>query len=136
MPPPARKRRSEPGSRGEPLLPMTTAQPGRAPEAHLGAGVAQGAADRELSVYLHVPFCAVRCGYCDFNTYTATELGPGASQEDYPRSAVAEMRLAGQHLAEHGRVRPATSVFFGGGTPTLLPTGAVEIGRASCRERG
>lgn len=78
-----------------------------------------------FGVYVHVPFCAVRCGYCDFNTYTATELGPGASQEEYPRSAVGEMRLAGQHLAERGQVRPATSVFFGGGTPTLLPTDAV-----------
>ena len=38
---------------------------------------------RRLGVYLHVPFCSVRCGYCDFNTYTATELGGGASQASY-----------------------------------------------------
>ncbi len=74
-----------------------------------------------FGVYVHVPFCAVRCGYCDFNTYTATELGPGASQEEYAGSAVAEMHLAGVHLDEKGLRRPATSVFFGGGTPTLLP---------------
>lgn len=74
-----------------------------------------------FGVYVHVPFCAVRCGYCDFNTYTATELGPGASQEEYAGTAVAEMRLAGADLSERGRLRPATSIFFGGGTPTLLP---------------
>lgn len=78
-----------------------------------------------FGVYVHVPFCAVRCGYCDFNTYTATELGPGASQEEYPESAIDEMRLAGESLATQGRRRPATSIFFGGGTPTLLPTEAV-----------
>lgn len=39
----------------------------------------EGAADRPLGFYLHVPYCATRCGYCDFNTYTATELrGSGA----------------------------------------------------------
>lgn len=78
-----------------------------------------------FGVYVHVPFCAVRCGYCDFNTYTATELGPGASQAEYAGSAVAEMRLAGARLREQGPLRPATSVFFGGGTPTLLPTADV-----------
>ena len=38
---------------------------------------------RPFGIYVHVPFCAVRCGYCDFNTYTAAELGtaPGASRE-------------------------------------------------------
>lgn len=79
-----------------------------------------------FGVYVHVPFCAVRCGYCDFNTYTQTELGPGASQEEYAASAVAEMHLAGEHLRSRGLLRPATSVFFGGGTPTLLPTGDVQ----------
>src|SRR5690625_2080517 len=99
---------------------------GRKPvDFHLPASVCQGAQDRPFGVYVHVPFCAVRCGYCDFNTYTATELGPGASHEEYPASAVAEMRLAGDHLAERGGPRPATSVFFGGGTPTLLPTAGV-----------
>ena len=74
-----------------------------------------------LGVYVHVPFCAVRCGYCDFNTYTATELGGGGSQAAYAGHAVAEVRHAAAAL---GGQRPEVStVFFGGGTPTLLPVG-------------
>ncbi len=72
-----------------------------------------------FGVYVHVPFCAVRCGYCDFNTYTATELGGGGSQAAYAGHAVAEVEYAGRIL---GADRPPVStVFFGGGTPTLLP---------------
>jgi putative oxygen-independent coproporphyrinogen III oxidase len=72
-----------------------------------------------FGVYVHVPFCQTRCGYCDFNTYTAPELGPGVSRETYAAQAVAEIRLAGRVLA--GRAGPVQTVFFGGGTPTLLP---------------
>jgi len=72
-----------------------------------------------FGVYVHVPFCRTRCGYCDFNTYTAAELGSGASRETYAGLAVAEIRLASRVLA--GRAGPVTTVFFGGGTPTLLP---------------
>ena len=101
---------------------MTTAQPGRAPEAFLGAGVTRGAADRELSIYLHVPFCSVRCGYCDFNTYTAAELGEGANRSDYAGSAIAEIALAEEAMRVAGLPRRVVStVFVGGGTPTLLP---------------
>ncbi len=72
-----------------------------------------------FGVYVHVPFCAVRCGYCDFNTYTATELGGGGSQAAYAGHVVAEIEYAGTVL---GPDRPeAATVFFGGGTPTLLP---------------
>jgi putative oxygen-independent coproporphyrinogen III oxidase len=75
-----------------------------------------------LGVYLHVPFCAVRCGYCDFNTYTATELGGGGSQAAYADSAVAEVDLLAEVLGgAAGGVPPVRTVFFGGGTPTLLP---------------
>ena len=82
------------------------------------------AGERGLGFYVHVPFCAVRCGYCDFNTYTAAELGPdggppGASRESYAEAAVAEVRLARKVLGEVDR--PVDTVFFGGGTPTLLP---------------
>ncbi len=51
---------------------------------------------RPFGIYVHVPFCSVRCGYCDFNTYTATELGPGpgASQSSYAAAAIQELRLA------------------------------------------
>lgn len=78
-----------------------------------------------FGVYVHVPFCAVRCGYCDFNTYTATELGPGASQDEYASSAIGEMELAGAYLEAESGLRPASTVFFGGGTPTLLNTADV-----------
>jgi putative oxygen-independent coproporphyrinogen III oxidase len=74
-----------------------------------------------FGMYVHVPFCASRCGYCDFNTYTASELGGGASRESYAGLAVAEIGLARKVL---GPATPAVStVFFGGGTPTLLPPG-------------
>ncbi|KWX10452.1 coproporphyrinogen III oxidase, partial [Carbonactinospora thermoautotrophica] len=69
--------------------------------------------------YVHVPYCATRCGYCDFNTYTAAELGGGASQAAYADQAIAEIRLARRVLGEVDL--PAATVFFGGGTPTLLP---------------
>lgn len=71
--------------------------------------------------YVHVPFCTVRCGYCDFNTYTATELGPGVSRRTYADQAIAEIGLARRVLAAAGEVPLVDTVFFGGGTPTLLP---------------
>lgn len=49
--------------------------------------------DVPFSAYLHVPFCRVRCGYCDFNTYTSSELR-GARQEDYASTLIAEIDLA------------------------------------------
>lgn len=82
---------------------------------------AVGAHERNFGVYLHVPFCRVRCGYCDFNTYTATELR-GAKQSDYADEAVAELRFGKSVLASSTVPdRPVSTVFFGGGTPTLLP---------------
>ena len=72
-----------------------------------------------FGIYVHVPFCASRCGYCDFNTYTATELGGGASRESYAGFAVAEIALARKVLGP--AAPPVSTVFFGGGTPTLLP---------------
>ncbi|GAA2240332.1 radical SAM family heme chaperone HemW [Promicromonospora sukumoe] len=75
-----------------------------------------------FGVYVHVPFCTVRCGYCDFNTYTASELGGGANQAAYATTALREVSLARQVLADAGRTPAAVStVFFGGGTPTMLP---------------
>src|SRR5580698_6067892 len=78
----------------------------------------QGFGDTPFGVYVHVPFCRARCGYCDFNTYTATELGGGASQAAYPDQVAAEIGLARSVLPETGT--PVSAVFFGGGTPTLL----------------
>ncbi|MCT1619794.1 MULTISPECIES: radical SAM family heme chaperone HemW [Janibacter] len=76
-----------------------------------------------FGIYLHVPFCTVRCGYCDFNTYTATELGPvggakGASVATFVDAAIGELDLAARSV---GTDRPVSTVFVGGGTPTLLP---------------
>ncbi|MFJ9771926.1 radical SAM family heme chaperone HemW [Kitasatospora sp. NPDC101157] len=81
-----------------------------------------GLGRRPFGFYLHVPYCASRCGYCDFNTYTATELrssGAVASQETYADNVVAEIRLARRVLGDVDL--PVRTVFLGGGTPTLLP---------------
>lgn len=75
-----------------------------------------------FGVYVHVPFCVTRCGYCDFNTYTAEEL-PGASRGSFAASAIAELELA----AAGAGARAVDTVFFGGGTPTLLPP--ADLGR-------
>ncbi|NCD19273.1 MAG: radical SAM protein, partial [Actinobacteria bacterium] len=92
------------------------------PEGGPLAGLSFDAAERAFGVYLHVPFCRVRCGYCDFNTYTASELGGGADQAGYAASAVAEVHLAAAELVAAGvPPRPVSTVFLGGGTPTLLP---------------
>ncbi|RBM20252.1 radical SAM family heme chaperone HemW [Streptomyces sp. PT12] len=93
----------------------------------LPASARSGAADRPLAFYLHVPYCASRCGYCDFNTYTASELrGSGgvlASRERYAETLELEVRLARKVLGDDPR--PASTVFVGGGTPTLLPPEAL-----------
>ncbi|MFD7592664.1 radical SAM family heme chaperone HemW [Kitasatospora sp. NPDC059812] len=88
----------------------------------LPASARTGLGQRPFGFYLHVPYCASRCGYCDFNTYTATELrssGAVASQETYADNVVAEIRLARQVLGPVDL--PVQTVFLGGGTPTLLP---------------
>jgi putative oxygen-independent coproporphyrinogen III oxidase len=89
----------------------------------LPAAVLAGLGARPFGIYVHVPFCQTRCGYCDFNTYTATELGHGASRDSYAGLAIAEIRLARRVLGTASL--PVTSVFFGGGTPTLLPPAAL-----------
>ena len=87
----------------------------------LPASALAGLGTRPFGFYVHVPFCTVRCGYCDFNTYTASELGdvPGASRTSYADAAIAEVRLARRVLGDADV--PVDTVFFGGGTPTLLP---------------
>ncbi|MGW3010824.1 radical SAM family heme chaperone HemW [Streptomyces sp. NPDC001219] len=111
---------------GEPM-PEDGALPGHTPA---------DAAGRPLGFYLHVPYCATRCGYCDFNTYTASELrgsgGALASRDNYADTVVDEIRLARKVLGDDPR--PVETVFVGGGTPTLLP--AADLGRmlAAIRE--
>ncbi|NDK30698.1 radical SAM family heme chaperone HemW [Nesterenkonia haasae] len=81
-------------------------------------------ADKPFGLYVHIPFCSVRCGYCDFNTYTSADLGPGASHQSYPETVVAELEFARRTLDDAGAPERALStIFFGGGTPTLLPAG-------------
>lgn len=83
---------------------------------------AEAAEQRELCVYVHVPYCRVRCGYCDFNTYTASELGGEASRDRYADQVVAELGFGAEVLRRSGVAdRRVSTVFFGGGTPTLLP---------------
>jgi len=79
--------------------------------------------EHPFGIYVHVPFCRTRCGYCDFNTYTATELGGGASQQAYPaliRQEIALARTVLQNTVPPDSRSPVATVFFGGGTPTLL----------------
>jgi len=110
--------------------------PGTAPEGtspvpvdgSLPDQVVEGADGRRFGVYVHVPFCRVRCGYCDFTTYTAEELGPeaGASRAGYPTGVRDELAVAARVLARAGLPpRRASTLFLGGGTPTLLPVGDV-----------
>ncbi|MDQ3632871.1 MAG: radical SAM family heme chaperone HemW, partial [Actinomycetota bacterium] len=72
-----------------------------------------------FGLYVHVPFCAARCGYCDFNTYTAAELPGGGDRAAFSSAALQELDHAAATLG--AGARPAATVFFGGGTPTLLP---------------
>jgi len=71
---------------------------------------------RAFGIYVHVPFCATRCGYCDFNTYTPAELG-GANPDGWLSALRAELGLAVGRL---GSAPPVDTVFVGGGTPSLL----------------
>ena len=76
---------------------------------------------RSLSAYVHIPFCASRCGYCDFNTYTAAELqrdGTSITAATYPDRVIAEVNWLRKANAKDDRT--LSTVFFGGGTPTLI----------------
>ncbi len=90
-------------------------------EAIAAAAASPETAREGFGFYVHVPFCASRCGYCDFNTYTADELGAGVSKETYAGIVRAEIRTAAALFGERGDAPPRVdTVFFGGGTPTLL----------------
>ena len=104
-----------------PALPHGDPAPlnGRLPRANLDA-----AHGRPFGFYVHIPFCQTRCGYCDFNTYTAAELGSGVSRGSYADTVLHEIRLASEVLGDGDalgdRIPPVSTVFFGGGTPTYL----------------
>jgi putative oxygen-independent coproporphyrinogen III oxidase len=71
---------------------------------------------RAFGIYIHVPFCATRCGYCDFNTYTPAELG-GANPDEWLAAVRLELGLAAARL---GSPPAVDTVFIGGGTPSML----------------
>lgn len=85
-----------------------------------------------LGLYIHVPFCASRCGYCDFNTYTATELGDTVRRDTFHDSLIDEVRLARRMLESDDRA--VSTVFVGGGTPTLLGADALTTILAAVRQ--
>ena len=94
------------------------------PDAEVVAARGVDAEPRDFGVYIHVPFCSVRCGYCDFNTYAPGEV-EGATREGYVEAALAEMAFARGVMGEDPR--PASTVFFGGGTPTMLDATALVL---------
>ncbi|WP_425577747.1 radical SAM family heme chaperone HemW [Nocardia callitridis] len=74
-----------------------------------------------FGIYVHVPFCATRCGYCDFNTYTAGELGSSASTQSWLDGLRGELATAAEVFDGLPSATPQVStVFVGGGTPSLL----------------
>ncbi len=87
---------------------------------------------RPFGLYVHVPFCSSRCGYCDFNTYTATELGGSVRRDDFHEVLAAEVRFAAQQLGDARR--PVDTVFVGGGTPTLLGSSGLVAVLTAIRE--
>ena len=81
---------------------------------------------KPLSFYIHIPYCIRRCGYCDFNTYTPSELKNGEASvakvsQGYVDAAIIEINQAFTFFNDKKQVRPIETIFFGGGTPTLLP---------------
>ena len=79
-----------------------------------------------LSLYLHIPFCSLKCAYCDFNSYAGLE----ALVRPYDNALIAEMRL----WSPAAKGRPVPTVFFGGGTPSLLPIEELERIMSALRE--
>ena len=85
-----------------------------------------------LGLYIHVPYCAVRCGYCDFNTYLPTEVGSGGDPQSWLDAARAEIALARRVLGPSAP--PFDTVFFGGGTPTMVAPQALAALLADAQE--
>ncbi|RZU30943.1 anaerobic coproporphyrinogen III oxidase [Blastococcus saxobsidens] len=115
-----------------PLLNDTGLPPGSPGPDRLPDSAREGLATTPFGLYVHVPFCATRCGYCDFNTYTSDELGPGANRSEYAGTAIAELELAARTLGPD--LPTVSTVFVGGGTPTLLPADDLVAVLAGVRE--
>lgn len=74
-----------------------------------------------FGIYIHVPFCATRCGYCDFNTYTAGELGTSSSPQSWFEALRGELDTAAREFDALPSATPEVeTIFVGGGTPSLL----------------
>jgi oxygen-independent coproporphyrinogen-3 oxidase len=85
------------------------------------ASEVSGSVSRSFHAYVHIPFCTVKCGYCDFNTYTSSELGT-LKQSDFAATLIEEVNLSAKILQQSNVApRKLKTVFFGGGTPSLLP---------------
>ena len=103
------------------------------PDGALSQASLQALGRRPFGIYLHVPFCSVRCGYCDFNTYTLSELGvDGASVATFADAALRELAFAVDVL---GQVPAVDTVFVGGGTPTMLAAQDLARMLAGIRDR-
>jgi putative oxygen-independent coproporphyrinogen III oxidase len=119
-----------------PALPHGDPAPpdGRLPRVNLDA--ARGV---DFGFYVHIPFCQSRCGYCDFNTYTAAELGEDVSRGSYADTVLHEIRLAARVLRDGDvlgdRIPAVQTIFFGGGTPTLLPAEHLGVIIGEIRDR-
>lgn len=93
-----------------------------------------GAESRTFHAYVHIPFCDVICGYCDFNTYTSNDLA-GASKSEYSKLVISEVSQSKKVIEKSGLPeRKLSTVFFGGGTPTQLPAEDLVSMLASLRE--
>jgi putative oxygen-independent coproporphyrinogen III oxidase len=119
---------SDEGVRNMPQQPLGDPQPA---DGSLPESSDRALGRRPFGVYVHIPFCATRCGYCDFNTYTATELGPGIDRAGFAKHLAGEVSFARRVLGD--TQVPVSSIFVGGGTPTLLPPAA--LGRVLDRIR-
>jgi oxygen-independent coproporphyrinogen-3 oxidase len=83
--------------------------------------------DRTLALYVHIPFCTAKCSYCDFNSYAGQE----SLMRPYAEAVASEAALWAKHVA----VRSIGTVFFGGGTPSLLPLAEMSIIVEAVRRR-
>ncbi|MGY1673315.1 radical SAM family heme chaperone HemW [Geodermatophilus sp. SYSU D00710] len=110
----------------------TVLPPPATPALELPDAAREHLATTPFGLYVHVPFCATRCGYCDFNTYTSDELGPGANRAEYAGTAITELRRAAAVLGPD--LPTVSTVFVGGGTPTLLPAEDLAAVLAAVRE--
>ena len=90
---------------------------------------------QNMSFYVHIPYCIKRCGYCDFNTYTSKELR-GVSQAEFHIPLIEEVQLSKQFLSDWGiPERKLTTVFFGGGTPSMFEASQISAILESLHEQ-